>query len=66
MHVAWDRWIADRPWVLKRQDDNGNRFVVSRYLTREEADAAAAEFDARGHKQLYWVEEDRRDRTERD
>jgi len=61
MHAAWARSIAERPWVLRRQDDNGNRYVVSRHLTRAEADAAASEFDARGHKQLYWVEEDRRE-----
>jgi hypothetical protein len=43
-------------WVLVRQDDNGNRYVVARYSMRGAAEAAAAEFEARGHKQLYWVE----------
>ncbi|BCJ77611.1 hypothetical protein CS0771_71550 [Catellatospora sp. IY07-71] len=45
----------DRPWVVWRQDDNGNRYEMRRCATREEAEALAAEFEARGHKQLYWV-----------
>lgn len=39
-----------------RQDDNGNRYLVAKGLTREEAERQAAQFEARGHKQLYWVE----------
>ncbi|MEU9044144.1 MULTISPECIES: SPOR domain-containing protein [unclassified Kitasatospora] len=41
---------------VMRQDDNGNRFVVAGDLDRAEAQRLAAEFEARGHKQLYWVE----------
>ncbi|MGW2249018.1 hypothetical protein ACWCXH_02295 [Kitasatospora sp. NPDC001660] len=41
---------------VMRQDDNGNRFVVARGLAKSEAEHLAAEFEARGHKQLYWVE----------
>ncbi|MEV8098802.1 (deoxy)nucleoside triphosphate pyrophosphohydrolase [Kitasatospora sp. NPDC085879] len=41
---------------VMRQDDNGNRFLVATGLGRAEAEALAAEFEARGHKQLYWVE----------
>ncbi|WP_195911093.1 hypothetical protein [Streptomyces kaniharaensis] len=41
---------------VMRQDDNGNRFVVAGGLSRPEAERLAAEFEARGHKQLYWVE----------
>ncbi|WP_324605802.1 (deoxy)nucleoside triphosphate pyrophosphohydrolase [Streptomyces sp. NRRL B-24484] len=41
---------------VMRQDDNGNRFPVATGLGRAEAEALAAEFEARGHKQLYWVE----------
>jgi phage replication-related protein YjqB (UPF0714/DUF867 family) len=47
---------ADRSWAVHRQDDNGNRFVVCGGLDREEADRLASELEARGHKQLYWVE----------
>ncbi|MFE4971830.1 SPOR domain-containing protein [Kitasatospora sp. NPDC056651] len=43
---------------VMRQDDNGNRFVVARDLDRAEARRLAAEFEARGHKQMYWVEAD--------
>lgn len=42
-------------WILMRQDDNGNRVEMARFEIRAEAEAAAAEFEARGHKQLYWV-----------
>ena len=43
-------------WLLLRQDDNGNRYEMARFATREAAEHAAAEFQARGHKQLYYVE----------
>ena len=43
-------------WAVHRQDDNGNRFVVRTGLRREEAERLAAEFESRGHKQLFWVE----------
>lgn len=38
-----------------RQDDNGNRYVVSRHETQAEAASVAADMEARGHKQVYWV-----------
>ncbi|WP_104818138.1 hypothetical protein [Kitasatospora sp. MMS16-BH015] len=41
---------------VMRQDDNGNRFLLAKGLTRPAAEALAAEYEARGHKQLYWVE----------
>jgi hypothetical protein len=43
-------------WTVWRIDDNGNTFVVREHLTHEEAARLAAEFEARGHKQMYWVE----------
>ncbi|MEU1289502.1 SPOR domain-containing protein [Kitasatospora sp. NPDC005856] len=49
---------------VMRQDDNGNRFLVARDLDRVEARRLAAEFEARGHKQMYWVEADGPDRPE--
>ena len=42
-------------WTVWRQDDNGNRYVVSRHDTQAEAESVAAEMEARGHKQVYWV-----------
>jgi hypothetical protein len=44
-------------WVLWRQDDNGNRVRIETFGTREEAAARQAEFEARQHKQIYWVEQ---------
>jgi cell division protein FtsN len=46
-----------RPWLVIRQDDNGNRYRVGRYATRAEAQNAADSLAGRGHKQLYWVEQ---------
>jgi O-acetyl-ADP-ribose deacetylase (regulator of RNase III) len=47
--------MSEITWVVWRQDDNGNRYEVRRYATRTEAEALAAEMEARGHKQTYWV-----------
>ncbi|MFI9647176.1 SPOR domain-containing protein [Streptomyces sp. NPDC052040] len=44
------------PWLVVRQDDNGNRYSVGRYATRAEAQKIVDSLDARGHRQLYWVE----------
>lgn len=44
------------PWLVIRQDDNGNRYRVGRYATQDEAQRIADGLDRRGHKQLYWVE----------
>jgi hypothetical protein len=44
------------PWLVIREDDNGNRYRVGRYATRIEAQKIADSLDERGHKQLYWVE----------
>jgi hypothetical protein len=41
--------------MVWRQDDNGNRFEVTRLHSRAEAEALAATMEARGHKQTYWV-----------
>ena len=40
-----------------RMDDHGNRFEVGRTATRAEAEALAAEYTAKLHHQVYWVEE---------
>ncbi|MGW0561975.1 SPOR domain-containing protein [Streptomyces sp. NPDC003016] len=44
------------PWLVIRQDDNGNRYRVGRYATRAEAQKIVDSFDGCGHKRLYWVE----------
>ncbi|MCP3755831.1 SPOR domain-containing protein [Streptomyces sp. ZAF1911] len=44
------------PWLVIREDDNGNRYRVGRYSTRAEAQKVADSLESRGHKQLYWIE----------
>jgi L-amino acid N-acyltransferase YncA len=63
MRDATDTRPADR-WAVWRTDDTGNSFVVRDRLTRDEAARVAAEFEARGHKQTYWIEPERSDRAE--
>lgn len=43
-------------WSVWRTDDNGNTFLVRAGLARQEALRLVAEFTARGHKQLYFIE----------
>ena len=42
-------------WCLVRLDDNGNEFVVRDGLDRASAETLARTFEARGHKQSYWI-----------
>lgn len=44
-------------WCLWRQDDNGNRVLIRCFADRRAAERMRDEMEARGHKQLYWVEE---------
>lgn len=46
----------EQAWVLMRQDDNGNTFVVCRHASAAEGEDARRAYEARGHKQRYWVE----------
>lgn len=43
-----------------RLDDNNNEFLVRDGLTEEEALALVREFEARGHRQAYWVKNESR------
>lgn len=43
------------PFVVRRQDDHGNKYMVSRHHTREDAQSRADDLEASGHKQTYWV-----------
>jgi len=43
-------------WLLLRQDDNGNVFVVAEYPSEAAARDQARNFTARAHKQMYWIE----------
>lgn len=44
------------PWLVIRQDDNGNRYRVGRYATKAEAQRIADSLDGRGSERLYCVE----------
>lgn len=41
-------------WELWREDDNGNRFLIARG-SHEDLEQRRLQFEARGHKQRYWV-----------
>ena len=43
-------------WAVWRIDDNANTFLVRTGMSLVEAERVTAEFTARGHKQMYWVE----------
>ncbi|MFA5367653.1 MAG: hypothetical protein WC333_07235 [Dehalococcoidia bacterium] len=48
----------DKPnWYVWRQDDNGNVALVKSGLTRTDALSLIAEYEAKGHKQTYWAQE---------
>jgi hypothetical protein len=53
--------------VLWRQDDNGNCVRLASFVSLADAEEVRDAFEARGHKQLYWVEssDDDRDRQAR-
>jgi len=42
-------------WQLWRQDDNGNRFMVGDFTSRELAEECLAELTRSQHKQTYWI-----------
>ncbi|MBA6441044.1 MULTISPECIES: SPOR domain-containing protein [Streptomyces] len=44
------------PWLVIRQDHNGNRYRVGRYATRTEAQEVADRLEGEGQEQLYVVE----------
>lgn len=46
---------AESPWRLVRLDDNHNEVAVARFARREEAEAAKRRFEARGHKQSWFI-----------
>ncbi|MDT3397392.1 SPOR domain-containing protein [Streptomyces sp. B1866] len=44
------------PWLVIRQDDNGNRYRVGRFATETEAREVADRLHSQGDEQLYVVE----------
>ena len=49
---------------LWRQDDNGNRFLISVFNDRAAAGKRLAELTQNFHKQIYWIEENEEDQEE--
>ena len=43
-------------WALWREDDNANRFEIERYRCYAKAAEQERVFEARGHRQSYWVD----------
>lgn len=55
--LSWyDEKIKFHSHELWRQDDNGHQFLIEVFLCRANAVKAMREFEARLHKQTYWVE----------
>lgn len=50
----------EKPWVLSRLDDNGNEYDMDRFASEEEAERERRKFEARGHKQSYYVRLERK------
>ncbi|MCQ4346202.1 hypothetical protein NGA35_01895 [Pseudomonas stutzeri] len=48
-------------WLLYRIDDNGNEVAMRRFATRDDAEAAMRDYEARGHKQAYLVREEQKE-----
>ncbi len=46
---------AGDAWCVMRQDDNGHVVMIVGDLDHEAAQAMAEAFEARGHKQTYWI-----------
>lgn len=46
-------------FVLYRQDDNGNKVLMTSYESQRVADYYRKQYEDRGHKQLYWVEKEK-------
>jgi hypothetical protein len=44
-------------WQIWRQDDNGNRFLVGQFPSRERAEERLDELTRGHHKQTYWISE---------
>lgn len=61
MSVAESQWLGYSEGVgrfgLFRQDDNSNTLLINEYETRRVAEYYQGVFEARGHKQIYWVED---------
>ena len=41
-------------WAVWRQDDSGSKFLIEANLSEAQAQAMVKDFEAKGHKQTYW------------
>ena len=48
--------LEEHIWELWRQDDNGNISLVKDKLKKNEAEQLCQHYEAKGHKQTYWVQ----------
>lgn len=56
-NLTWfDKNIKLHPHELWRQDDNGHQFLIETFPCKADAVRAMKEFEARLHKQAYWVQ----------
>ena len=53
------RETTPESWTVWRQDDYGNRFAMDVLATERTARCLARTYEARAHKQGYWVERKR-------
>ncbi len=54
--IEWKTGVVESVrYEVWRQDDNGNRFLVSDGQTYDEASRTLAQFEALTHKQTYWI-----------
>lgn len=47
--------LCEPEWILFRIDDNGNQIEMSRFRNHENAERIMKEYEAKGHKQAYFV-----------
>lgn len=52
----FDEVNLESKFTLKRQDDNGNIFVVGTFPTHKDAENKLKELTRNVHKQHYWIE----------
>lgn len=54
--LVWEsEYLGPAAWALLRLDDNGNEFEIQRYLLEASAQWVKANYEKKGHKQLYFV-----------
>ncbi len=52
--------LENKVWAVYRKDDNGNMFLVKPNLTKSEAESVLEKYERKGHKQVYWIEENKK------